>query len=87
MDYVFWIVPIASLLALGFAWYFFKTMMKNSEGTDRMKEIAQYVREGAMAYLARQYKVVGIVFAVLVVLLTLMAYMGVQNPFVPIAFL
>ena len=56
-------------------------------GTDRMKEIAQYVREGAMAYLARQYKVVGIVFAVLVVLLTLMAYMGVQNPFVPIAVL
>jgi len=62
-------------------------MMKNSEGTDKMKEIAQYVREGAMAYLKRQYKVVTIVFAVLVVILTLLAYMGVQNPFVPIAFL
>jgi K(+)-stimulated pyrophosphate-energized sodium pump len=34
-------------------------MMKNSEGNDRMKEIAQYVREGAMAYLRRQYRVVG----------------------------
>lgn len=87
MDIYFWLVPIASLLALGFAWYFFKTMMQNSEGTDRMKEIAQYVREGAMAYLTRQYKVVLIVFAVLVVLLTVMAYLGVQNPFVPIAFL
>ena len=52
-----------------------------------MKEIAQYVREGAMAYLKRQYKVVGIVFLILVVLLTIMAYFGVQNPFVPIAFL
>ncbi|TNF44079.1 MAG: sodium-translocating pyrophosphatase, partial [Bacteroidetes bacterium] len=68
-------------------WFFFKSMMKSSEGTDRMKEIAQYVREGAMAYLKRQYKVVGIVFVILVVLLTIMAYFGVQNPFVPIAFL
>ena len=78
MDVYFWIIPIASLIALGFAWYFFKTMMKNSEGTDRMQEIAQYVRDGAMAYLRRQYKVVLIVFAVLVVLLTIMAYMGVR---------
>ena len=52
-----------------------------------MKEIAQYVREGAMAYLKRQYKVVGLVFIILVALLTIMAYFGVQNPFVPIAFL
>jgi K(+)-stimulated pyrophosphate-energized sodium pump len=61
--------------------------MKNSEGTDRMKEIAKYVREGAMAYLKRQYRVVGIVFIVLVILLAFLAYMGVQNPFVPVAFL
>ena len=87
MSFYFWIIPLSSLLALGFAWYFFKTMMKNSEGNDRMKEIAQYVREGAMAYLTRQYKVVGLVFLVLVVLLTILAYMGVQNPFVPVAFL
>ena len=87
MDNIFLIVPIASILALVFAWIFFKSMMKNSEGTDRMKEIAQYVREGAMAYLKRQYKVVGIVFIILFILLTIMAYFGVQNPFVPIAFL
>lgn len=84
---LFWIIPVSSLLALIFAWFFFKSMMKNSEGTDKMKEIAQYVRDGAMAYLSRQYKVVGIVFLVLLVILTILAYMGVQNPFVPIAFL
>ena len=87
MDNIFILVPLASLLALAFAWYFFKSMMKYSEGTPRMKEIAQYVREGAMAYLKRQYKVVALVFAVLFVLLTIMAYFNVQNPFVPIAFL
>ncbi len=87
MSNIFLLVPIASILALVFAWIFYKSMMKSSEGTDRMKEIAQYVREGAMAYLKRQYKVVGIVFIILVAFLTAMAYMGVQNPFVPIAFL
>ena len=56
MSNIFLIVPIASIIALVFAWFFFKSLMKNSEGTDRMKEIAQYVREGAMAYLKRQYK-------------------------------
>ncbi|MBU1101722.1 MAG: sodium-translocating pyrophosphatase [Bacteroidetes bacterium] len=83
----FWFIPFASVLALVFAWYFFKNMMKNSEGTDRMKEIAQYVREGAMAYLTRQYKVVGIVFIFLIIFLMILAQLGVQNPFVPIAFL
>ena len=87
MNGIFIIVPIASLLALAFAWIFFKSMMKNSEGTDRMKEIAQYVRDGAMAYLRRQYKVVIIVFVVLFILLAIMAFFKVQNPFVPIAFI
>lgn len=84
---IFWLVPAASLVALIFAWYFYKTMMKSSEGTPRMQEIAQYVREGAMAYLRRQYTVVGKVFLILVIILAVLAYMGVQNPFVPIAFL
>ncbi len=86
MNY-FILIPVAAVAALLFAFYFYKTMMKSSEGNDKMKEIAQYVREGAMAYLKRQYKVVTIVFVVLVVLLLLLAYMGVQNPFVPVAFL
>jgi len=86
MNY-FILIPVAAIAALVFAFYFYKNMMKSSEGNDKMKEIAQYVREGAMAYLKRQYKVVTIVFIVLVVLLLMLAYMGVQNPFVPVAFL
>lgn len=87
MDTVFWLIPSASILALIFAWLFFKHMMKSSEGTDKMKEIAQHVREGAMAYLRRQYKVVTLVFIVLFVILGVLAYFKVQNPFVPVAFL
>ncbi|MBK8808493.1 MAG: sodium-translocating pyrophosphatase [Bacteroidales bacterium] len=83
----FWLIPVCSLLALGFAVYFYKSMMKFSEGTDRMKQIAQYVREGAMAYLSRQYKVVGIVFFILLLIFIVLAVLGVQNPFVPVAFL
>jgi K(+)-stimulated pyrophosphate-energized sodium pump len=84
---IFWIVPISALLALLFAWIFYSQMKAQEEGTDRMKEIAEYVREGAMAYLRRQYSVVTKVFLILVVLLGILAYMGVQNPFVPVAFL
>ncbi|MBN2215185.1 MAG: sodium-translocating pyrophosphatase [Bacteroidales bacterium] len=84
---IFWIIPISAVLALIFAYIFFKTMMRNSEGSDRMKEIAKYVKEGAMAYLKRQYKVVSIVFVILVLLLGILAYLRVQNPFVPVAFL
>jgi K(+)-stimulated pyrophosphate-energized sodium pump len=84
---IFWIVPVAALCALLFAWIFYRSMKAQEEGTDRMKEIAGYVREGAMAYLRRQYTVVGKVFVVLVVLLSILAYFGIQNPFVPFAFL
>ncbi len=84
---LFWLIPVCSLIALVFAYYFFNKMMQSSEGTDRMKEIAQYVRDGAMAYLKRQYKVVGIVFAILLLVFIVLAVIGVQNPFVPIAFL
>ena len=58
---VFWLVPVASLVALCMAWFFFRQMMAADEGTPRMKEIALYVRKGAMAYLKQQYKVVCIV--------------------------
>jgi len=85
---VSWIIaPIGSVLALGFAWFFYKNMIKAPEGTEKMKEIARYVREGAYAYLYRQYGIVAIVFVVLLVILGVLAYIGVQNPFVPIAFL
>ena len=85
---VFWLVPVASIAALGMAFFFFRQMMGEDEGTPRMREIALYVRRGAMAYLKQQYKVVGIVFAVLCVLFAFMAYgLHVQNPWVPFAFL
>jgi K(+)-stimulated pyrophosphate-energized sodium pump len=85
---VFWLVPIASIVALGMAFFFFRQMMGEDEGTPRMREIALYVRKGAMAYLWQQYKVVGIVFVVLCALFAFMAYgLNVQNPWVPFAFL
>ena len=85
---LFWLVPIASVVALAMAWFFFKSMMKADEGTPRMREIAEHVRKGAMAYLKQQYLVVLKVFLVLVVLFAFMAYvLKIQNPWVPFAFL
>jgi len=84
---VWWIAPIGSLLALGFAFYFYKKMMEAPEGTEKMIEIARHVREGAYAYLFRQYSVVTLVFIVLLAIFAFLGYKGVQNPFVPVAFL
>ena len=82
-----WIAPIASIMALGFAWYFYKKVMEAPEGTEKMVEIARHVREGAYAYLFRQYSVVTLVFAILLAIFAVCAYYKVQNPFVPVAFL
>ncbi len=85
---LFWLVPISSVLALLFAWYFYKQLMKTDEGTPQMQKIALHVRKGAMSYLRQQYKVVGLVFLVLVILFSIMAFgFGVQNKWVPVAFL
>lgn len=86
--HLFWLVPAASLLALILAGYFYKQMMRESEGTDTMKRIASHVRKGAMSYLKQQYKVVTMVFIGLVILFSIMAYgFNLQNPWVPVAFL
>ena len=88
MDSLFYIVPAAAAIALFFAWFFFRQMMKESEGTITMKEIAKYVRDGAMAYLKQQYKVVTIVFVVLAIFFAILAYgFHIQNTWVPFAFL
>ena len=88
MNLLFYCVPAASLLALLFAFIFYRQMKKEDEGTPTMRQIAAYVREGAMAYLRQQYKVVIIVFAALAVFFAILAYgFGVQNPWVPFAFL
>ncbi len=85
---LFWLVPVASILALSFAWMFFSQMMKADEGTDTMKRIAAHVRKGASAYLRQQYKIVIIVFVVITIIFSILAYgLGVQNPWVPFAFI
>ncbi len=85
---LFWFVPVASVLALFFAWYFFRTMMKESEGTETMKKIASHVRKGAMAYIRQQYKIVGIFFIALTIVFSILAYgLNLQNEWVPFAFL
>ncbi len=85
---VFWLFPAASVAALALAWYFYRQMMGESEGTDTMKRIASHVRKGAMSYLKQQYRIVGCVFLCLVILFSIMAYgFQLQNPWVPVAFL
>jgi K(+)-stimulated pyrophosphate-energized sodium pump len=84
---IWWLAPIGALVALLVAYLFYKNMLKANPGNARMVEIAGYVREGAMAYLRQQYSRVGLVFAFLVVVFCVLALMGVQNPFVPVAFL
>jgi len=85
---LFWFVPAASVLALFFAWHFFRSMKKEDEGTDIMKRIASHVRKGAMAYIKQQYKVVGLFFIGLTVIFSILAYVfRLQNPWVPFAFL
>lgn len=85
---IVWALSLAaSIYALWQAWRFYRDMMQADPGTERMVEIAGYVREGANAYLKQQYKVVGGFFLVIFACLLWMAYQGVQSHFVPFAFL
>ena len=85
---LFWIVPVSSIIALVLAWYFYKQMMRESEGTPVMAKIASHVRQGAMSYLKQQYKIVALIFLCLVILFSIMAYgFNLQNHWVPVAFL
>ena len=87
-DSIFYAIPVASLIALFFAWFFFRSMKKEAEGTDLMKEIAQHVRVGAMAYLKQQYKIVAIFFVLITLIFAWLAYgLKIQNPWVPFAFI
>jgi len=85
--WLWWIAPIGSVVALYFAMDFYKKMMMAPRGTEKMIEIAKHVQDGAYAYLFRQYKVVTGVFIILVALFAFLSYKGIQNPFVPVAFL
>ncbi len=85
---LFWITPAASLLALGFAYAFFRRMLASPEGTETMRTIARHVRTGAMAYLRQQYKVVAVFFVVIFALFAYLAYgLQLQNKWVPFAFI
>ena len=88
VTHVFWLAPVGSILALVFAWVFFRQMFGKSEGSDAMIKIAAHVRVGAMAYLKQQYKVVGLVFVIITAIFAIMAYIfKLQNPWVPFAFI
>ncbi|MBO7413486.1 MAG: sodium-translocating pyrophosphatase [Fibrobacter sp.] len=80
-------VPVAAVFALCMAYNFFKKMIRQPSGTDKMRSIARYVRMGAYAYLRRQYKTVSIVFLALFLIFVVLAFFKIQNPFVPVAFL
>ena len=84
---LWYIAPISALISLITARAFYVSVSKESEGTPKMKEIAGHVKDGAMAYLRRQYKITSIVFAVIFVLLFIMVFLGIQNLFVPFIFL
>jgi K(+)-stimulated pyrophosphate-energized sodium pump len=84
---IWWLTPVGAAVALTFAFIFYRSVMRYSEGNATMVGIAQAVREGAMAYLRRQYKVVAIAFAVLFVIFFVMALFNLQNDVVPYAFI
>ncbi len=87
MKWIIYLALAASVIALLFAYIFFRQMIKADEGTDLMKKIARHVRSGAMAYLKQQYKVVIIVFVILAVVFGVMSFFGLQNEWVWFAFL
>ncbi len=84
---IWWVAPLAALLAIVSALCLYRRMMGNSEGNEKMREIARYIREGAFAYLQRQYRVVALVFGLFFLAFAAMAVLGLQNPFLPVAFL
>lgn len=82
------LVPAAGLFGLIMAWYFYRQMKRRSEGTERMREIAGYVRDGAMAYLRQQYRIMVWVFAILAAGFALLAFgFELQTRWMPLLFL
>ncbi|MCX5632862.1 MAG: sodium-translocating pyrophosphatase, partial [Phycisphaerae bacterium] len=86
IPWIWWVAPLSSIAGLFVAYYFYKAMMTAPKGNEKMEAIASYVREGAYAYLFSQYRVVAIIFFILFLIFAGMAYVGIQNPFVPVAF-
>jgi K(+)-stimulated pyrophosphate-energized sodium pump len=85
---LFWIAPVASIVALAAAAWFFRQMMLEKEGTKEMADIARSVREGAMAYLKQQYVVMAVVFGLLFIVFAVMSFgLKLQSTWLPFGFL
>lgn len=80
-------VFICAVIALVFSVINFYSVKRKPEGTETMKSIGAKIRKGAMAYLKRQYKTVGVFFAIMFIILLALSLAGLLNPFVPFAFL
>ena len=87
LSHLYWISLAASIVALLFAYSQARIVLSSSEGTDRMKEISQFIRTGASAFLKRQYRTVIIFFAVMFVVLCAMAAGHKLTWYVPFAFI
>ncbi|MEF9982972.1 MAG: sodium-translocating pyrophosphatase [Oscillospiraceae bacterium] len=85
MDLMF-LAPLGAIAALAYVAVLYKKVLKEDEGTDEMKRISKLIRNGAMAYLKRQYKGVGIFFAIMFVVLFGLSMFGMVNSFTPAAF-
>ena len=86
VEHLFWVAPGGSVVALLFAYLFYRQIMRSSEGEPEMVKVAEYVRKGARAYLRQQYKVVAIFFVFASMGLGLLAWFGMQSEWVPFAF-
>ena len=84
---IWWISPTSAIVALCIAYIFYQKLNACAEGTDKMKEIADLVKKGAKAYLRKQYSVIAVVFFGIFILLGILAFNGLQSPFVPFIFL
>jgi len=88
-NWLLWLIaPVGAAMGLVFAWRFYLWVMRKGEGTEEMKAVAQYVREGAKAYIRRQYQTVAVFFVCAFIFLFFLAWvLHVQHKLVPFAFL
>ncbi len=84
---LFWIAPIAAIIALIFAGIFFMNMTRQDEGTELMQKIGLHIRKGAMAYLRQQYRIMFLVFGGFAIIFAILSYgLEVQNSWLPVTF-
>ena len=67
-------IPVAAVIAVIFAAYFFKYVWSKDKGTPEMQEISDAIETGAMAYLKRQYKTIGIISVIVAIVIALVGF-------------